>query len=76
MVHDMPNESVGLIIARARQRRRMTQVQLAEALGVSPSTVANWERGASYPAKFAGIVEELLEITIPARDEMAAEAAS
>ena len=68
----MPNESVGTIIARARQRRGMTQVQLAEALKVSPSTVANWERGAAYPAKLAGVVEEFLGISIPAREPEAA----
>lgn len=72
----MQNESVGHTIARARQRRRMTQEQLAEALGVAASTVANWERGASYPAKLAGAVEEFLDITIPPRDQDAAEAAS
>lgn len=64
----MPNESVGTRIARARQRRGLTQVQLAEALNVSPSTVANWERGAAYPASYAGVVEEFLGITIPARE--------
>lgn len=72
----MPNESVGLTIARARQRRRMTQRELADALGVSASTVANWERGASYPLKLAGVVEEFLDITIPAREPERAEAAS
>ena len=72
----MPNESVGLIIARARQRQRMTQVQLAEALGVSPSSVANWERGAAYPAKYAGLIEELLGIAIPAREHEPIKAAS
>jgi DNA-binding transcriptional regulator YiaG len=64
----MPNESVGLTIARARQRRKMSQRSLAEALGVSASTVANWERGAAYPAKYAGLVEAFLEITIPPRE--------
>ncbi len=46
----------------------MTQRQLADELGVSASTVANWERGASYPLKLAGLVEEYLDIVIPARD--------
>lgn len=72
----MSNESVGLLIARARQRKRLTQVQLAEELGVSPSTVANWERGASYPLRMAGVIEELLGIAIPARDPEPAKAAS
>ena len=64
----MAKEPVALLIARARQRRRMTQVQLAEALDVSPSSVANWERGASSPASLAGRIEEVLGIAIPARD--------
>lgn len=62
----MPTESVGILIARARQRKRMTQAQLAEALEVAESTVANWERGQHYPLRYAGAIEQLLEITIPA----------
>ena len=54
----------------------MTQRQLADALGVSQSTVANWERGASYPLKLGGLVEEYLGITIPARESEPAAAAS
>jgi len=54
----------------------MTQRELAVALGVSQSTVANWERGAAYPLKLAGIVEEFLGITIPAREAETAKAAS
>lgn len=50
----------------------MTQVQLAKALGVSPSSVANWERDASYPLKCAGRVEAYLGITIPARETVQA----
>lgn len=46
----------------------MSQRELADALGVSASTVANWERGAAYPLKFGGIVEEFLGITIPPRE--------
>lgn len=63
----MPADSVGTLIARARQRRRLTQDELAERLGVSPSTVANWERGASYPLRKAGLIEAELDITIPPR---------
>jgi transcriptional regulator with XRE-family HTH domain len=65
----MPADSVGTLIARARQRRRLTQAQLAAELGVSESTVADWERGEHYPLKYAGLVEAALDITIPPRGE-------
>ena len=32
-------------IKTARERRGLSQIQLAEKLGVSPSTVAGWELG-------------------------------
>ena len=32
-----------------RRKNNMTQVQLAEELGVSQSTVAGWETGGVYP---------------------------
>jgi transcriptional regulator with XRE-family HTH domain len=51
---------IGARIARRRHQLDMTQVELAEALGVSPSTVANWERGVSYPARKIGKIEQLL----------------
>lgn len=54
----------------------MTQVKLAEALGVAASTVANWERGAAYPLKHAGIIEEFLGITIPPRETETEQVAS
>lgn len=31
---------------------------------MSPSTVANWERGASYPSKKWGKIEQVLGITL------------
>jgi transcriptional regulator with XRE-family HTH domain len=63
----MQEDSAGILIARARQLRRMSQVQLADHLGVSPSTVANWERGEHYPLRFVHVIEEALGITLPAR---------
>lgn len=62
----MPTEPLGILIARARHRKRLTQEQMADALGVSKSSVANWERGEHFPLRYAGAIEELLEITIPA----------
>lgn len=64
----MPTDPVGVLIQRARHRKRLTQQQLADELSVSKSTVANWERGEHFPLRYAGAIEELLEITIPAQE--------
>ena len=63
----MGNESVGLLIARARHRRDLTQRQFAKLLGVSSSTVADWERGKHYPMRMVGRIEAALGIVIPPR---------
>lgn len=55
---------VGARIAKRRHQLDWSQVELAERLGVSPSTVANWERGASYPKKKLGKVEQVLGVTL------------
>lgn len=39
-------------IREYRERRGMTQKELAEALGVDQSAVSNWERGISEPTAF------------------------
>lgn len=49
---------IGARIARARQARDLTQAQLAGHLGVAESTVANWERGVSYPKRKLGKIEQ------------------
>ena len=67
----MRSEPVGITIQRARHRKRLTQRELADELGVSPSTVANWERGAHFPLRYAGRIEQLLEIVIPPAPETA-----
>jgi transcriptional regulator with XRE-family HTH domain len=64
----MPNETpTGIMIKRARERKRWTQQQLADALSVSKATVARWESGEHFPLRTAGAIEEALGITIPAQ---------
>jgi transcriptional regulator with XRE-family HTH domain len=60
----MENISVGRTIARARHRKRLTQRQLAEVLGVAVSTVANWETDQHFPLRYLGAVEEALDISL------------
>lgn len=63
----MPNETpTGDAIRRARQRKGWTQQQLAGELGVYKATVARWEAGTHFPLRYAGAIEEVLGITIPA----------
>lgn len=62
---------VGITIQRARQRKRLTQAALAAELGVDRATVADWERGRHFPQRYAGALEELLGIEIPAPETAA-----
>lgn len=62
-----PHQELGLTIQRARQRAGMTQQEMAGKLGVDRSAVANWERGRYFPGRYAGAIEQLLSIEIPAR---------
>lgn len=52
-------------IRRARERLQMTQPQLAEAVGVSESTISNWERGRSVPKNRLTLVREVLRMDQP-----------
>jgi DNA-binding XRE family transcriptional regulator len=61
----MEQPSVGVSIRKARQRKRMTQAELAQLVGVHESTVMNWEKDLHYPQRYAGAVEEVLGITLP-----------
>ena len=42
-------ENVGLKIAELRKKRNMTQMELADKMGISFQAVSNWERGNSMP---------------------------
>lgn len=69
----MPDDNrVGVLIQRARQRKRLTQQELADQLGVSKSAVANWEIGKHFPVRHAGAVEDVLDITLPEPEPEAA----
>ena len=39
----------GAIIKELREKNKMTQLQLAEKLGVSDKTISKWETGKGYP---------------------------
>ena len=43
------NMNIGEIIKYRRQKRNMTQAELAEMLNVTPQAVSRWEMGISYP---------------------------
>lgn len=45
----MDNSQIGKLIKSLRVEREMTQLQLADRLGVSDKTVSKWERGAGLP---------------------------
>lgn len=60
----MAEERIGMIIRRARERRRWTQRELAKAVGVSRATVDAWENDRSYPRNRVGALEEVLGISL------------
>jgi DNA-binding transcriptional regulator YiaG len=68
---DTRRVTLGEDIRTARERLRMNQLELAEAVGVSESTVSNWERGRSSPKNRLGLVREVLKLdaTAGATDE-------
>jgi transcriptional regulator with XRE-family HTH domain len=59
-----PLPRIGTKIRRARERRRWTQQQLAEALVVSRNTVDAWENDRAYPKSSIGAIEEVLGISL------------
>jgi DNA-binding transcriptional regulator YiaG len=51
-------------IKTGRERQRMTQQQLAGAVGVSLRTVSSWERGQSVPRNRAAVLADVLDLSI------------
>lgn len=55
---------IGTSIKRARERKRWTQRQLADALGVDRKTIDNWENGRTSPRSSIGALEAVLGISL------------
>lgn len=60
---------IGQRIKRRRQELGLTQKDLAERVGVDPSSVVNWEKGRHFPARYQGAVEAALGISLTEDDE-------
>ena len=61
----MNQEKIGKFIAENRKRKKLTQSELAEKLGVTDRTISNWENGKNMPdlSLFKPLCD-ILEITI------------
>ena len=46
----MDHQRIGMYIADCRRAKRMTQVQLADELGITDKAVSKWERGLAMPS--------------------------
>jgi transcriptional regulator with XRE-family HTH domain len=47
--YTVPRHTNDSLIAQARLAKGLTQAQLAEAIGVKPTQIANWEQGTRKP---------------------------
>lgn len=81
----MTKQSFGATIASLRKERGMTQLDLAQLMGVTDKAVSKWERDLSFPdvaslPKLAEVlgasVDELLEVKSAAQEPPASERAS
>ena len=60
----MAERRIGMIIRRARERRRWTQADLAKEVGVSRASVDAWENDRTYPRNRIGALEQVLGIRL------------
>lgn len=58
----LPNVTLGEDIKRARERLQLTQPQLAKMVGVSDTTISNWERDASTPKSRMARLRQVLKM--------------
>ena len=56
----MDQEKIGKFIATCRKQKDLTQLQLAEELGITDKAISKWERGKAMPD--TSIMIELCDI--------------
>lgn len=61
----MDQKKIGAFIAECRKRKKLTQWELAEKLGVTDRSVSNWENGVCLPdASLYRLLCDILQISI------------
>lgn len=61
----MNQKKIGTFIAECRKRKKLTQLELAEKLGVTDRSVSNWENGVCLPdASLYKSLCDILQISI------------
>lgn len=74
----MKKETFGNIVAAFRKEKGMTQLELAEKMGVTDKAVSKWERDLSFPdvssipklAEILGVtVDELMQVKAESKEE-------
>lgn len=74
----MKQKTFGAMIAQLRKEKGMTQLELAQQLGITDKAVSKWERDLSYPdvesipkiAEFFGVsVDELMQTKVEPKEQ-------
>lgn len=61
----MNQKKIGTFIAKCRKRKKLTQLELAEKLGVTDRSISNWENGVCLPdASLYILLCDILQISI------------
>ena len=75
----MKKQTLGMMISTLRKEKGMTQLELAEKMGVTDKAVSKWERDLSFPdinsiPKLAEIfevtVDELMQVKTETKENM------
>lgn len=61
----MENKTLGKMIAELRKKQNMTQLQLADQMGVTDKAVSKWERDVACPdVNTLGKLAEVLQVSV------------
>ena len=61
----MDQKKIGVFIAECRKRKKLSQLELAEKLGVTDCSVSNWENGVCLPdASLYRLLCDILQISV------------